>query len=383
MKNRQRLVRYVVTAALLVSGTAALMAQQSRVYKEGNAWVEETTGTLPGAKNLTVKMDVGSVTVQGGNQQGITYTLHKRSSAGNEATARRELQAFRFSATSGSEGAVLRGDLQARTPGRMVAELTVQVPRGIELVKTQTSAGNQTVHAVAGRVVADTGGGLINLDDIGGAVKAMSGGGNITVGNLDSDLAVTTGGGNVQIGNVKGRIMTTSGGGNVVIGSSGQGAKIETGGGAVDMKHCGGDFKVQTGGGNIRLASAAGPVVAETGGGSIELMNLLQGAKAETGGGEIRAEFLGAKGFTGADLETPAGDVIVYLGSDVKATIKASVDVGSGHGIQSDFSEIRVTSEGGQFGPKMYFADGSLNGGGPVLRLRTTTGSIQIRRAKK
>lgn len=382
-KSKQRLVRYTVTAVLLLLGASAVLAQQSRVYREGNAWVEEATGTLSAAKTLSVKMDVGSVTVQGADHQGIAYKLHKRSTAGSEAAARREFEAFRFTAVNGREGAELRGDLQARTPGRMVCDLTVQVPRSTELVKTETGAGNQTVRSIAGRVVASTGGGSVNLEDVGGAARVTSGGGNITIGNLGSDLNVTTGGGNVQIGSVKGRLSTTSGGGNVVIDSAGRGMTVETGGGSIDVKHSGGELRAQTGGGNIRLASVAGPVVAESGGGSIELLGLLQGAKAETGGGEIRAEFLGGTGFTGADLETPAGNIIVYLGSDLKATVKASVDVGSGRGIQSDFSEVHVSSEGGQWGPKMYFADGNLNGGGPVLRLRTTTGSIEIRRAKK
>jgi hypothetical protein len=112
-------------------------------------------------------------------------------------------------------------------------------------------------------------------------------------------------------------------------------------------------------------------------------MNLSQGAKVETGGGGITAEFLGNKGFTGGTLQTPAGDIVVYLSNDVKATVKASVDVASGRSIRSDFSDIKVTAEGGQWGPKTYYAEGNLNGGGPVLRIHTTTGSIELRRAKK
>ena len=45
------------------------MAQQSRVYREGGNWTQEITGTLAAARNLRVKVDMGSVRVEGGSQQ--------------------------------------------------------------------------------------------------------------------------------------------------------------------------------------------------------------------------------------------------------------------------------------------------------------------------
>ena len=58
----------------------------------------------------------------------------------------------------------------------------------------------------------------------------------------------------------------------------------------------------------------------------------------------------------------------------------ASIEAANGHRIQSDFPEIRVSTEGGQWGPKLVSAEGSLNGGGPVLKVRTTMGNIYIRK---
>jgi hypothetical protein len=83
-----------------------------------------------------------------------------------------------------------------------------------------------------------------------------------------------------------------------------------------------------------------------------------------------------------SDLETGAGDITVYIASDVAINIRASVDMGNGHRISSDFPDIHVHSEGDQWGPKMLTADGSLNGGGPTLKVHTSTGDICIRRAK-
>src|SRR5271169_1605254 len=67
-----------VIVLLAVAAAVPLCAQQSRVYREGAAWVEETTGTLPVGREIKVNTDLGSVQVQG-NSPNITYVIRKRS----------------------------------------------------------------------------------------------------------------------------------------------------------------------------------------------------------------------------------------------------------------------------------------------------------------
>ena len=59
------------------------------------------------------------------------------------------------------------------------------------------------------------------------------------------------------------------------------------------------------------------------------------------------------------------------------------IELANGHRIRSDFSEIRVITEGGEWGPGSATAEGNLNGGGPVLKVRTTTGDISFLRASR
>ena len=122
---------------------------------------------------------------------------------------------------------------------------------------------------------------------------------------------------------------------------------------------------------------------AETGGGSIEL-NGVPAARAETGAGGIVAKFVASTGERADSvLETSAGDITVYLASDLAITIRASIELANGHNIRSDFPDIHVRTEGGDYGPKTVSADGRLNGGGPVLKVRTTTGDITFRRTSR
>ncbi len=118
-----------------------------------------------------------------------------------------------------------------------------------------------------------------------------------------------------------------------------------------------------------------------TGGGSVELYNVGQGAQVETGAGPILVEFTAGRGFSDSSLHTAAGDVSVCLADNMPVTVHATSDMATGRGIQSELTGLRITSSG-QYGPKSMYAEGALNGGGPMLRVRTTMGQISFRHCR-
>ena len=65
-------------------------AQQTRVYGDDGNWTQEITGSLAMVKNLKVKVDIGSVRVEGGSQQSISYIIrnHSYSGSGRQSPAR-------------------------------------------------------------------------------------------------------------------------------------------------------------------------------------------------------------------------------------------------------------------------------------------------------
>ena len=384
--------------AVLLLALPLAIAQQTRVFGDGGNWTQEITGSLAAVKNLKVKVDIGSVRVEGGSQQNISYVIHNHSYRGSEDKARHEFDDYKISAYVHGDTAWIVGDWQGGRPHKFSGDFVVNVPREMDEIKIETEGGNVSTVGITGRVDAQSGGGNIKVDDIGGIINAETGGGSIDVGNVSSDVNLHTGGGSIKVNSAKGKIEAESGGGSVTIVSGLQGAVLETGGGSIQVERCGGRVKastgggsielgdiggpaeMETGGGSIRLTSAKGPVRAETGGGSIEL-NGVPSARAETGAGSIVAKFVAANGeHNNSELETSAGDIMVYLAPNVNISVRASIEVANGHSIRSDFSDIRVTTEGGDYGPKTVTAEGSLNGGGPVLKVRTTTGDISFRR---
>jgi hypothetical protein len=389
-----------VLALLAPSWPTQSLAQESKVSREGGSWAQETTGSLAAVKNLRVKVDMGSVVVRGGQQQGINYVVHTRFGNSSEQEARRQFEQFKVTAYVKGDTAWIVGDWQGgRHPRHFSGEFSVMVPREMALVKLETEGGNVDASGVAGRVEAESGGGSIKFDDIGGGVNAETGGGSIDVGTVGGDLGLHTGGGGIVVRHANGKILAETGGGSVRIESGSQEAIIETGGGGVEVRQCAGKVRVSTGGGSVDLSDVGGPAEIETGGGSIRLTSAKGHVHAETGGGGIelygvpsaRAE-TGAGGITvklvntggerrDSDLETGAGDITVYIASDVAINVRASVDMGNGHRITSDFPDIHISSEGDQWGPKTLMAEGKLNGGGPLLKVHTSTGDICLKRA--
>jgi DUF4097 and DUF4098 domain-containing protein YvlB len=337
------------------------------------------------------------VRVVGGNQQGINYVFHSTVYTSSEQKARRQLDSAQV--TTGLRGDTAFINIENATGNRCTAELLVNVPSNMQSIKIESDGGNVVVTGIAGSVSADTGGGSIKVDDIGGSVTAQTGGDTIEVGAVGGEVKLETGGGRITVRDVKGKITASTGGGDMVIYAGAQGAYLEAGGGNITVKQCSGRVRVSTGGGNIELGDVTGPVEMETGGGSIRLasskswvkaetgagrieLNGVGSARAETGAGGIVAKFISSSEKTDSSLQTSAGDITVYIMPGVQLSVRASIELANGHTIRSDFSDIHVNSEGGDWGPRTISAEGSLNGGGPTLKLSTTTGDIRILRAQ-
>jgi DUF4097 and DUF4098 domain-containing protein YvlB len=387
----------VITLASLALCQESSIDQKSRIYRDGNNWVQELTGNLAGAKNLRVKIDSGSATVQGGSQTAITYVVHRRAYTSSEEQARREFESARITTSTRGDTAWIVSESSGRDR-RCSDDFVINVPRNLESARLETGGGNVTATGVAGHVDLSSGGGNIRVDDIGGALSAETGGGSIEVGNVQNNVSLQTGGGNIKIGAVKGEIRAESGGGNVVVLSGLQGAVLETGGGSIRVNKCSGMVKATTGGGAVDLGDIDGPAKIETGAGSIHLASAKGRVEAQTGGGSIQLDgatsvhaetsaggivvkLLSSTGVrNNSTLETSAGDITVYLANDLAISIRAEIDVANGHTIRSDFPDIHISSEGGPWGPKTVRAEGQLNGGGPTLKVETNSGNVSFRR---
>jgi DUF4097 and DUF4098 domain-containing protein YvlB len=390
----RRITQFVSTIAILSS---LALAQQGRVFTEGGRWVQEIKGDLGNARVLRIDIESGSVEIQGSSQSNVTYEIHNRLDASSESSARKMFEGYQIDAKLRGDTAVINAQWDGRQPHRFSGDFRIMVPRDLSHIKIETSGGDIGVRNVGARLEAESAGGSLRLSDIGGTIDAHTGGGSIDLQNAGAEVNLETGGGSIHIASAKGRVNAQSGGGSVTLISGEQDAVLETGGGSIRVDHCGGrvhastgggsidlgdiggSAEMDTGGGNITLASAKGPVRATTGGGSI-MLNGVTSVRAETSGGGIIAHMMAPVDNAGSTLETSAGDITVYVPVSLKVNVQAEIEVANGHRIHTDFPELKINSEGGDWGPSTISAEGAINGGGPVLRIQTTTGDIYIRR---
>lgn len=271
------------------------------------------------------------------------------------------------------------------------------MPTGVKFIKLVTSGGDVSVDNVAGQVEIQSAGGNIQLDDIGGPIDIHTAGRDIKVGSVDGDGRFRTEGGNISLHLVKGNIDARTSGGSILVERGLRNAVLKTGGGDIRMRICAGELKVASGGGNLLLGDIAGRADIRTNGGNIHLHSSQDFVHAETNGGNIHLEgipaasALTAAGFIVAEfihsqkppqnstLETASGDISVSLPPDLPITIQASVDLGGNHVIRTDMPEIHIT-RGGDSWPAPIFAEGKLNGGGPILKVHTGNGNIIFQR---
>ena len=231
-----------------------------------------------------------------------------------------------------------------------------------------------------------TEGGHIQVRDIVGNMDAFTAGGHIVAGNISGDAVLRSGGGHIRAGQIGGRAQLETDGGNITLKQAGSFVSVRTGGGQIDFGEVRGSVRAQTGGGGIRIITVSGPMEVESNGGSICLTRVAGAVQAATAGGNIQAwinpdaaSSAGKVSLPGASqLSSGAGDIVVFLPRNLAANIDALVENGGVNRIDADPALLLNIQQIGNRGSGPVRAMGVLNGGGEVLKLRTTVGKIRL-----
>ncbi len=380
----------LASALLLPSGFA------QNVAREGKYWVATTTGTASlertGALRVTTR---AAISIQGNGRGDVaTFTLKRRALAPTAEQAHKMLQYV--AVTSRRERDVTVLELRMPAGYKVSADLELRVPRTLRETVVESQGSAIRVWDLDGSVRADSGGARIELDrilrdvmvrtgggevqigTIGGKVECLSGGGMIRAQSIGGETTFNTEGGSIDVTEAKGFVHAITGGGNIRIERAARGVTASTGGGLIDVNSASGVVVAEAGSGSIKIKSASN-VQCQSGAGAIHLNSVYGGLNASTGMGSIIAEFMAGKPLKDSTLSTMAGDITVYIPSNLPVTIKAINASPGGHRIISDFPEIRPWLDRGNAKSQ---ADGSLNGGGPILRLTASGGTIYLRRQK-
>jgi DUF4097 and DUF4098 domain-containing protein YvlB len=328
----------------------------------------------------------GPVTLQAGTSPNITYTVHVSVHARTEAEARQVMQRYMVQAT------YLGDTLVITAPGGpVVSTVIVKAPR-LDSAEIRTSDGAVEATGVEGGLVVETGAGELNIDRIHGECKLYTGGGDVRVGTVGAGLRCTSQAGKINVGTVKGEAVLKTVGGDITATEIKGAANAETGAGGIHIIRCGAGVTASTVGGPIIVDHAGGIVIArnlagpvqvgsatgvqcESGSGGIRVTNITGPMRVQTSLGNILAALVGPK-LADSFLATANGDISVTIPSNVGVNIHAQNELAdSMRRIVTDFNSVTVRRQGRQL-----VADGQVNGGGPLLQLSATVGTIFIRK---
>ena len=198
----------------------------------------------------------------------------------------------------------------------------------------------------------ETSNGPISVTGIKGEVDARTSGGVLTFQNLDGPVNAHTSGGSITLGGGKGR------------------AVAKTSGGSIRISDADGDVDASTSGGSIRIERTSGRVHARTSGGEIEIREAAGAVEASTSGGGVWASFVKQRREE-CRLTTSGGSIHVTLAQSIHMDLDAAT---LGGGVWSDFG---IPNNGERHSREVR---APLNGGGPLLYLRTSGGSISVTR---
>jgi TonB family protein len=383
----------------------------------------DRSGTLQTRDSLTLRLttDVGSVhiVVLAPNAPPVVrYTAHIETDA-RGPLAQSLLDRYSLTVRATSYGAEIVGAApqQAGRSGAnaqfylqyevaVPAGYSVEVNTGIGDIETQDIGGTASLITGGGNIrtgrigfngfrnVSDgrlsaklsTEGGHIQIQDVAGNVDAFTVGGHIVAGNISGNAVLRSGGGHIRAGQINGRAQLETDGGNITLKQAGSFVSVRTGGGQIDFGEVRGSVRAQTGGGGIRVITVSGPMEVESNGGSICLTRVAGAVQAATAGGTIQAWINPDAGSSGGKVSLPgasqlssgAGDIIVFLPRNLAANIDALVENGGLSRIDADPALLLNIQSPGNRGAGPVHATGMLNGGGEVLKLRTTVGKIRL-----
>jgi len=330
-----KIIPYAVLCAFI------LCLSQSDAVAEIEDTIHESFSVHPGG-TLVLESDLGSIEVLATESSEVTVDVIRKVKVGSRKAAEAILEEFEITFDQDGDNV----NIIAKYPPRherlfgfgsdkLQVHYVIHVPTEYNL-DLQTSGGSITVDSLKGYVKAETSGGSLRFGKIDGPVLGKTSGGSITLEGCVGDADISTSGGSISIGDVTGNVDAS------------------TSGGSVKIDHVKGRVDASTSGGGIHVEEALGAVNAETSGGSIYAR---LGQQPE---GDCR-------------LTTSGGGVEVHLSSDIKVNLDAGT---SGGHVNTDF-DVTVTVRGSI--DKSHL-QGTINGGGPLLFLRSSGGSINIRK---
>ncbi|HEX5426183.1 MAG TPA: DUF4097 family beta strand repeat-containing protein [Candidatus Acidoferrales bacterium] len=327
MRNSARIFPALLASALLI----VFASIPVRADEEGHF---DRTLSVTGPVNLDVQTGSGNIDVHPGGSG--TVEIHAKIHASSwhmGGDIEQRIHQIETNPPIEQEGNTIRiGHSDDRDLYRNISiSYDLTVPSQTQL-RSASGSGDERIQGISGPADASSGSGELQLTDIGAETYVRSGSGDVQLTSIHGDVRATTGSGSIHATGIAGAFSGSSGSGDVRVEQTAAGSvEIGTGSGTVELKGANGAVRVQTGSGSI---------VAE---------------------GQPKGDWT---------LRTGSGDV------DVQFPASAGYELSAHSGSGSIHTSAELTTTG-TIGPRTLH--GKVHGGGSLVEVSTSSGSINIR----
>ena len=297
----------------------------------------ERTLTVAGPVTLEVTTGSGSIDVKAGNSGFVRIRGVIKARDDRHASAEEKIKYLESQPPIEQSGNVIRVGRIDDDDYRNNVSISYEIETPPETTLTsRAGSGGQRIYGLQGRVEVATGSGSINMDNIRGDVNAQAGSGGIEAHAVTGRLELRTGSGSIRALGIAGSISASTGSGGITLDLSAaeQGSAM--------------DAEAHTGSGSIEVDGVAGSLRASTGSGSIKAGGNPAGNwSINTSSGSVSLEMSPSAAF---DLHARTASGRIGVGPPVEV----QGEVGR--------NELR----------------GKVRGGGSLVEVRTSSGSISV-----
>jgi hypothetical protein len=298
----------------------------------------DRTLKVTGRVDLEVTTGSGSIDVRAGSSSVVEIHGMIRANDDWKSNAQEKVRFLTANPPIQQSGNVIRvGQIEDRTYANNVSiSYEILVPAETQ-VQTKTGSGSEKIDGVRGPIEASTGSGSISLYNIASDVSAHTGSGSIRLDQIAGSVEVHTGSGSIHGGNIAGSIIAKTGSGGIRLGQTAaeKGATREV--------------EISTGSGSIEITGVNGPLHAKSGSGGISVT------------GNPSGDW---------ELDASSGGLTLTLTSDAAFDLYAH----SSSGRISVDHPVTVTGT-----ISKHEMRGKVRGGGHLIDVRSSSGSITIR----
>jgi hypothetical protein len=272
-------------------------------------------------------------------------------------------------------------EISATAPASIgIPDWKIRVPRSVTL-DLSTQGGSIQISETDGEALLRTSGGKVTAGNIRGNTLIV--GTEVRTGNIGGNAEIRGLGGRIQLGDVGGNAEFKTPGGDITTGLVRGHVKAELGSGSITIRESNGDVVVTTEAGDIKSNYVRGSFDGRTDSGNIRIERVGSWVKALTNVGDIffRLSPTNYSGDLHVTAEATLGNITMYVPKAMKATIDAVVEKPPLTGKSRIFSDFSLktpvnTIKGLLPGPDRQGA--TVNGGGNNIKVRTSSGTINI-----